>query len=70
MTKFYPGDCARAVLNDFFDDPLKQIDPHQQITGMSADQMIHFTRAVSLELSMATFELLEDVLLEGSAKID
>ena len=40
--------------------------PHQQITGLNADQMIQFARAVGLDVSLATFGLLEDLLLQIS----
>ena len=45
-----------------------QLDPHQQVTGMSSDQMIQFARAVGLEVSLATFGMLEDVLLKIGGK--
>ena len=48
----------------FADNPPVQLDPHQQVTGMSSDQMIQFARAVGLEVSSATFGMLEDVLLK------
>ena len=52
----------------FADNPLVQLDPHQQVTGMSSDQMIQFARAVGLEVSLATFGLLDDVLLKIDGK--
>ena len=45
-----------------------QIDPHQQLTGMSSDQMIQFARAIGLEVPLATFGMLEDVLLKIGGK--
>ena len=45
-----------------------QLDPHQQATGMISDQMIQFARAVGLEVSLATFGMLEDVLLKIGGK--
>ena len=52
----------------FADNPPVQLDPHQQVTGMSSDQMIQFARAVGLENSLATFGMLEDVLLKIGGK--
>ena len=52
----------------FADNPPVQIDPHQQVTGMSSDEMIQFARAIGLEVSLATFGMLEDVLLKSGEK--
>ena len=52
----------------FADNPPVLLDPHQQLTGMSSDQMIHFARAIGLEVSLATFGMLEDVLLKIGRK--
>ena len=52
----------------FSDNPPVQLDPHQQLTGMSSDQMIQFARAIGLDISLATFGMLEDVLLKIGKK--
>ena len=52
----------------FADNPPVQLDPHQQLTGLSLDQMIQFARAIGLEVSSATFGMLEDVLLKIGKK--
>ena len=52
----------------FADNPPVQLDPHQQLTGKSSDQMIQFARAVGLKVSLATFGMLEDVLLKIGGK--
>ena len=68
-SKYYPSESARTLLKECFaDNPPVQLDPHQQVTGMSSDQMIQFARAVSLEVSWATFGMLEDVLLKIGEK--
>ena len=68
-SKYYPSDSARTLLKDCFaDNPPVQLDPHQQLTGMSSDQMIQFARAIGLEVSLATFGMLEDVLLKIGGK--
>ena len=64
-SKYYPSESARTLLKErFADNPPVQLDPHQQLTGMSSDQMIQFARAVGLEVSLATSGMLEDVLLK------
>ena len=69
FSKYYPSESARTLLKECFaDNPPVQLDPHQQVTGMSSDQMIQFARAVGLEVSLATFRLLEDVLLKIGGK--
>ena len=50
-SKYYPSESARTLLKKCFaDNPPVQLDPHQQVTGMSSDQMIQFARAVGLEV--------------------
>ena len=68
-SKYYPSESARTLLKECFaDNPPVQLDPHQQVTGMSSYQMIQFARAVGLEVSLATFGMLEDVLLKVGGK--
>ena len=68
-SKYYPSESARTLLKQYFaDNPPVQLDPHQQVTGMRSDQMIQFARAVGLEVSLATFGMLEDVLLKIGGK--
>ena len=68
-SKYYPSESARTLLKECFaDNPPVQLDPHQQVTGMSSDQMIQFARAVGLEVSLATFGMLEDVLSKIGGK--
>ena len=68
-SKYYPSESARTFLKGCFsDNPPVQLDPHQQLTGMSSDQMIQFARAIGLEVSLATFGMLEDVLLKIGKK--
>ena len=69
-SKYYPSESARTLLKGCFaDNPPVQLDHHQQLTGMSSDQMIQFARAIGLEVSLATFGMLEDVLLKIGRKI-
>ena len=68
-SKYYPSESARTLLKECFaDNPPVQLDPHQQVTGLSSDQMIQFARAVGLEVSLANFGMLEDVLLKIGGK--
>ena len=68
-SNFYPSESARTLLKGCFaDNPPVQLDPHQQLTGMSSDQMIQFARAIGLEDSSATFGMLGDVLLKIGKK--
>ena len=69
-SKYYPSESARILLKECFAaNPPVQLDPHQQLTGMRSDQMIQFARAIGLEVSLATFGMLEDVLLKIGGKI-
>ena len=68
-SKYYPSESARTLLKECFaDNPPEQLDPHQQLTGLSSDQMIQFARAIELEDSVATFGMLGDVLLKIGKK--
>ena len=68
-SKYYPSESARTLLKGCFaDNPPVQLDHRQQLTGMSSDQMIQFARAIGLEISLATFGMLEDVLLKIGRK--
>ena len=68
-SKYYPSESARTLLKECFaDNPPVQLDPNQQLTGKSSDQMIQFARAIGLEVSLATFGMLEDVLLKLGGK--
>ena len=68
-SKYYPSESARTLLKECFaDNPPVQLDPHQQLTGMSSDQMIQFARVIEFEVSLATFGMLEDVLLKIGGK--
>ena len=68
-SKYCPSESARTLLKECSaDNPPVQLDPHQQVTGMNSDQMIQFARAVGLEVSLATFGMLEDVLLKIGGK--
>ena len=70
-SKYYPSESARTLLKECFsDNPPVQLDPHQQLTGMSSDRMIQFARAFGLEVSLATFGMLEDVLLKIGRKTE
>ena len=59
-SKYYPSESARTLLKECFaDNPPVQLDPRQQVTDMSSDQIIQFARAVGFEVSLATFGMLE-----------
>ena len=50
-SKYYPSESARTLLKGLSaDNPPVQLDPNQQLTGMSSDQMIQFARAIGLEV--------------------
>ena len=66
-TKYYPSQSAKSFLEDFFElNPPTHLDATHQTTSFSADQMIQFARAVGLEVSLASFGMLEDLLLKAN----
>ena len=63
--KYYPSQSAKSLLKDYFERNLpSHLDPSHPITSFSADQMIQFARAVGLEVSLAPYSMLEDLLLK------
>ena len=66
-TKYYPSQSAKSLLKYFFEhNPPTRLDATQQTTSFSADQMIQFARSVGLEVSLASFGMLEDLLLKAN----
>ena len=65
-TKYYPSQSAKSLLKDCFAlNPPTCLDPSHPTTSFSADQMIQFARAVGLEVSLASYSMLEDSLLKA-----
>ena len=46
-------------------NPPTHLDPSHPTTSFSADQMIQFARSVGLEVSLASYSMLEDLLLKA-----
>ena len=64
--RYYPSQSAKSLLKDFFElNPPAHLDPGHPTTSSSADQMIQFARAVGLEVSLASYGMLEDLLLKA-----
>ena len=64
-TKYCPSQSAKSLLKDFFEhNPPTHLDATYQATKFSADQKIQFAWAVGLEVSLASFGMLEDLLLK------
>ena len=62
--------AARTLLKYCFTGkPPTHDDSHQQITGCSADQMIQFAKSTGLEVSLATFGMLEVLLMKNSSNV-
>ena len=56
----------KRLLKDFFElNSPTVLDPGHTITSLSADQMIQFARAVGLEVTLASYELLEDLFVQS-----
>ena len=65
-TKYYLSQSANSLLKDFFElNPPTHLDPIHPTTSFSADQLIQFVRAVGLEVSLASYSMLEDLLLKA-----
>ena len=67
--RYYPSRFANSLLKDFFElNPPTDLNPSHPKTSFSADHMIQFARAVGLEVSLASYGMLEDILLK--ARVD
>ena len=65
-TRYYPSQSAKTLLKECFEmNPPIHLDPSHPTTSFSADQMIQFARAVGLEVSLASYSMLEDLLLKA-----
>ena len=65
-TKYYPSQSGRSLLKEYFGlNPPTHLDPSHATTNFSADQLIQFARAVGLEVSLASYSMLEDLLLKA-----
>ena len=63
LSRFYPSQSARTLLKHFSElNPPTVLVPGHTTTSLSTDQMIQFARAVSLEVSLASYGLLEHLL--------
>ena len=64
-TKYYPSQSAKGLLKDFskLNRPT-HLDLRYPTTSFSADQMIQFARAEALVVSLASYSMLEDLLLK------
>ena len=64
--RYYPIQSAKSLLKEYFEmNPPTHLDPSHASTSFSADQMIQFARAVGLEVSLASYSMLEDLLLKA-----
>ena len=66
-TKYYPSQSAKIILKDFFEhNPPTRLDAAHETTSFSADQKIQFARSVGLVVFLASFGMLEDLLLKAN----
>ena len=65
-SRYYPSQSAKSLLKDFFElNPPTHLDPSHPTTVFRADQVIQFARAVGLEVSLASYGMLEVLLLKA-----
>ena len=65
-TRYYPSQSAKSLLKECFKmNPPTHLDPSHPTTSFSADKMIQFARSVGLEVSLASYSMLEDLLLKA-----
>ena len=64
-SRYYPSQSADSLLKDFFELNLPtHLDLSHPTTSFSADQMNSVSRAVGLEVSLASYGMLDDLLLK------
>ena len=63
--RYYPSHSAKSLLREFFElNSPTHLDFSHPTTSFSAYQKIQFARAVGLEVSLASYGMLEDLLLK------
>ena len=64
--KYYPSQSTKIMLKNFFETNLPAILCHgETTTSFSPDQMVQFARAVGLEVTLASYALLEELKLQA-----
>ena len=64
--KYYPSQSTKIMLKNFFETNLSAILCHgQTTTSLSPDQMVQFAGAVGLEVTLASYALLEELKLQA-----
>ena len=65
-SKYHPSQSAKSLLKNFIalNHPTHLVHSHPT-PSFSADQLIQFARAVVLEVSLASYSMLEDLLMKG-----
>ena len=65
-TRYYPSQSAKSLLKEYFEkNSPTHLDLSHPTTSFSADQMIQFARAVGLEVSLASYSMLKELLLKA-----
>ena len=68
-TKLYPSQSAKSLLKEYFElNSPTHLDPSHATTSFSADQMTQFARTVGLQVSLASYSMLEDLLLKARGR--
>ena len=63
-TKDYASQSTKTLLEDLFEMNLPSIlDPGHTTASLTPDQMMQFARVVRLEVTLASFDLLEEIKL-------
>ena len=65
-SRYFPSQSATSLLKDFFElNPPIYLDPSHPTTSFSADQTIQVASAVGLEVFLASYGMLENLLLKA-----
>ena len=66
-TNYYSNQSAKSLVKDFSEhNPPTHLDVTHQKPSFSADQMITFAKALGLEVSVASFGIMEDLLSKAN----
>ena len=70
-TRYCPSQSAKSLLKECLEmNPPTHLDPSRPSTSFTADQRIQFARAVGLEVSLASYSMLEDLLLKARGGVE
>ena len=66
-SRYHPCQLTKSLLTEFFEqNPPTTLDSINTTTSLSADQLIQFARVIGLDVALASYGILEELLLKAN----